>query len=59
VTGSPKPTCRLCGAELKVYERPEGFCDDCLRSRQTQSLARVAKPETEANAGASRPKGGS
>jgi NMD protein affecting ribosome stability and mRNA decay len=27
--------CRLCGEQLKQYERPEGVCDRCLRSRQT------------------------
>lgn len=26
--------CRLCGARLKVYERPEGVCDGCLRAHQ-------------------------
>jgi hypothetical protein len=27
-----RTTCRLCGARLKTYERPEGECDNCLRA---------------------------
>jgi len=26
--------CKRCGVELKPWERPEGFCDECLRKAQ-------------------------
>jgi hypothetical protein len=44
-----RATCRLCRKELKAYERPEGFCDDCLR-------ARVGGPTFFEDAGADRRK---
>jgi hypothetical protein len=34
--------CRLCGAELRSWERPEGYCDDCLRARQMRPPPRKA-----------------
>lgn len=28
--------CRKCGVVLKPHERPEGFCDNCLKEAQTR-----------------------
>jgi hypothetical protein len=32
-----RTTCRICGTELGLDERPEGFCDDCLRGQTARS----------------------
>lgn len=34
--------CGVCGHELKLHERAEGFCDACLRAAQYQPSLRGA-----------------
>lgn len=36
--------CLLCKQELKPHERAEGYCDACLRVRQTQPTMPTGEP---------------